>query len=262
MNSPLTINQSPKIPGHWLLAQLGKRVLRPGGRKLTGRMLTALQIKSTDSVVEFAPGLGATAQLTLQQNPASYTAIERDEQAATKVREYLTGTQQQCLVAGAEKTGLPSDCATIVYGEAMLTMHSLGRKQQIIREAFRLLKKGGRYGIHEICFVADGLDAETQQNIQRELASVIHHGTLPLTKAEWRHLLKAEGFEVEFEATVPMHLLEPLRILEDEGFFGALRFGWNLLRNREARKQVLAMRAAFQKYQPYLAAITVVSVKV
>ena len=45
------------MPGHWVLARLGKSVLRPGGMELTRRMLAALTIMSTDDVVEFAPGL-------------------------------------------------------------------------------------------------------------------------------------------------------------------------------------------------------------
>jgi hypothetical protein len=44
-----------KMPGHWLLASAGKRVLRPGGLALTRRMLQALAIGSQDRVVEFAP---------------------------------------------------------------------------------------------------------------------------------------------------------------------------------------------------------------
>ena len=43
--------------GHWVLAKLGKRVLRPGGRELTAQMLEAMNINETDDVVEFAPGL-------------------------------------------------------------------------------------------------------------------------------------------------------------------------------------------------------------
>lgn len=50
-----------KMPGHWLLARAGKRVLRPGGRALTLRLLTGLRMSDKDSVVEFAPGKGATA---------------------------------------------------------------------------------------------------------------------------------------------------------------------------------------------------------
>ena len=37
-----------KMPGHWVLARLGKRVLRPGGMELTRRMLERLAIKPSD----------------------------------------------------------------------------------------------------------------------------------------------------------------------------------------------------------------------
>src|SRR5689334_25318051 len=78
-----------KMPGHWVLARMGKRVLRPGGLGLTRWMLGALAIHSSDSVVEFAPGLGLTAKLTLALGPDSYTAVERDEGAAAAVSAYL-----------------------------------------------------------------------------------------------------------------------------------------------------------------------------
>ena len=78
-----------KMPGHWVLARLGKRVLRPGGMQLTRTMLAALRIQPADDVVEFAPGMGITAQLTLALKPASYTAVERDSAAlAVSVNEY------------------------------------------------------------------------------------------------------------------------------------------------------------------------------
>ena len=36
--------EAARMPGHWLLARLGKRVLRPGGMELTRWMLNALRI--------------------------------------------------------------------------------------------------------------------------------------------------------------------------------------------------------------------------
>ena len=45
-------------------------------------MLKRLAIKPADEVIEFAPGMGITAALTLQLGPASYIAIERDETVA------------------------------------------------------------------------------------------------------------------------------------------------------------------------------------
>ena len=250
-----------KMPGHWLLARLGKRVLRPGGRELTRQMLNGLCIKSSDEVVEFAPGLGFTAQLTLNQKPASYTAVERDEAAANTVRQYLTGSNQTCLIGRAEDTGLPDATATVVYSEAMLTMQTPGKKQQIVQEAFRLIKPGGRYGIHELCLVPDDLDEDTKQEIQKALTDAIHVGARPLTVTEWRTLLEAEGFIVHTQVTAPMHLLEPKRLIQDEGFSGALRFVRNVLRDSKARRRVKTMRQVFQTYEANLAAIMLVGIK-
>ena len=134
-----------KMPGHWLLARLGKRVLRPGGRELTRQMLNGLSIKSSDD------------------------------------------------------------------------------------------------------------DEDIKQEIQKALIDAIHVGARPLTVPEWRTLLESEGFIVHTEATTPMHLLEPNRLIQDEGFLGTLRFVWNVLRDDEARHRVATMRKVFQTYEENLA---------
>lgn len=253
--------QAEKMPGHWLLARLGKRVLRPGGRQLTCRMIEALNICPSDAVIEFAPGLGDTARLTLKRHPANYKAVERDKHAAALVQKFLQGPDQRCVVGLAENTGLPDASATVVYGEAMLSMQTAQRKGDIVREAYRLLKPRGRYGIHELCLIPSDLTETTKQKIQNELSTVIHHGVRPLTIAEWQGLLESTGFSVQAQAQAPMHLLEPWRLIHDEGVFGALRFAFNLLRNREARRRVLAMRRVFSKYRDHLAAVVFVGQK-
>jgi len=253
--------KAEKMPGHWLLARLGKRVLRPGGRQLTLRMIEALNIGLSDEVIEFAPGLGDTARLTLKRKPTSYTAVERDKDAAALVQRLLQGPQRRCVVGLAENTGLPDAAASVVYGEAMLSMQTPQQKSRIVREAHRLLKPGGRYGIHELCLILNDNDESTKGAIQNELSAVIHHGTRPLTIAEWQGLLESEGFSVQAHAQAPMHLLEPWRIIQDEGMFGALRFGINLLCNREGRRRVLAMRQVFSKYRDHLAAVMLVGQK-
>lgn len=250
-----------KMPGHWVLARLGKRVLRPGGMQLTRRMLNALAIKRTDEVVEFAPGMGITARLTLELGPASYTAVERDEAAAKIVSGYLQGDRQRCVTGSASQTGLPDQSATVVYGEAMLTMQTEQTKREIVREARRLLKSGGRYGIHEMCLVSDRLDEHERKETERALTGVVHHGVRPLSVAEWRSLLESEGFEVQSVDMASMSLLEPGRLIRDEGFAGALRFARNVLRDREARRRVLEMRSVFRRYRKVLGAVMLVASK-
>ena len=253
--------KTEKMPGHWVLARLGKRVLRPGGMQLTRRMLEALRIQHTDDVVEFAPGMGVTTRLTLYLGPASYTAVERDQAAAKIVAGYLRGERQRCIVGNALDTGLPDKSATVVYGEAMLTMQTEEMKRQIVREAYRLLKSGGRYGIHEMCLMSDNLDESAKRETERALTGVVHHGVRPLAVSEWRTLLESEAFEVQSLDTAPMSLLEPGRLIRDEGLMGALRFVWNLLRDSEARRRVLEMRSVFRHERKQLGAVAITGIK-
>ena len=71
--------------GHWILAKMGKRVLRPGGKELTMKLIENMNIQSTDEIVEFAPGLGYTASVALQRNPKSYTGVELKIEAASSL---------------------------------------------------------------------------------------------------------------------------------------------------------------------------------
>ena len=253
--------KTEKMPGHWLLARLGKRVLRPGGLELTRKMLDGLAIQAVDGVVEFAPGLGVTAQLTLANAPATYTAVEANEQAAEKVRTYLNGEGQRCVVGRAENTGLPDAMATVVYGEAMLTMQTRGNKVKIIQEAKRLLQAGGRYGIHELSLVPDDLDEAKKEEINKALSAAIHVGARPLTMSEWKALFVAEGFVVKAVAQAPMHLLEPVRMVQDEGVLGTGRILLNILKDGMARKRVLQMRQVFRTYEDHLGAVMLVAEK-
>ncbi len=53
--------EETRLQGHWLLAKMGKKVLRPGGLELTNSMLSAAKPSGEDRIVEFGPGLGKTA---------------------------------------------------------------------------------------------------------------------------------------------------------------------------------------------------------
>ena len=253
-----------KMPGHWLLARMGKRVLRPGGLEMTRRMLDALHITSEDRVVELAPGLGATARITFAQQPASYTAVERDPYAARIVQRLLSGPEQQCVLGNANDTGLPDVSADVVYGEAMLTMQVASQKAAIVAEASRVLRKGGRYAIHERCLAPDDIHDALKADILKDVSDAIHVGARPLTVSEWCEILESAGLVVDPQSctTAPMHLLEPRRVLADEGIVGTLRIVWNVLRTPAARQRILRMRRVFRRYANHLCAITLVARKV
>ena len=247
--------------GHWVLARLGKKVLRPGGLGATRMLLKQMNITRRDDVVEFAPGLGITAEMILQNNPASYTAIERDAPAARRLRSILEA-RGNVYDGSAECSGLPSSSASRVVGEAMLSMHPVATKAAIISEAARVLKTGGLYGIHELVLRPDNAPQSVRRELCRTMSKSIHHGVTPLSTPEWLGLLEEQGLVPVSVDYIPFRLLHPARLVSDEGWRGAFKFAVNLLKDRDARKRVLEMRKVFSRYRDNLSAIVVVARKV
>lgn len=249
------------VAGHWLLARLGKRVLRPGGVELTRTLLSRAGLRGAD-VVELAPGLGRTATEILTNGPRSYVGAEGDPDAANVVRGVLAdlGAQHAAVrIADAADTGLPDASSDVVIGEAMLTMQGEAAKRAIVAEAARVLRPGGRYAIHELALTPDDVPEQISTDIRHALARAIKVNARPLTIAEWSALLAEHGLVVDDVATAPMALLQPRRLVADEGLWGALRFARNVLVHRDARRRVLTMRRTFRKHRKRLAAVAIVA---
>ncbi len=256
---PFATRDDDAVQGHWLLARLGKRVLRPGGVELTHRLLALTDVGDSD-VVELAPGLGRTATEIIDRHPRSYVGVEQDPDAARAVRSIVSG-HGDVRVADAADTGLPDASSDVVVGEAMLTMQSDKVKHAIIAEAARLLRPGGRYAIHELALTPDGLSDEIKTDIRQALAKSIKVNARPLTLAEWQQMLTGHGLLVDHIETAPMALLQPQRVISDEGLLGALRFVKNVLTHSDARRRVLNMRRTFRKHRSHLTAVAAVARK-
>ncbi|ORX07879.1 class I SAM-dependent methyltransferase [Mycolicibacillus trivialis] len=256
---PSADRDAEHVQGHWLLARLGKRVLRPGGIELSRSLLRRAKLTDAD-VLEFAPGLGRTATEIMAAKPRSYVGAEQNPDAARLV-ETIVADRGEVRVADAEETGLPDASRDVVVGEAMLTMQGEKSKNAIVAEAARVLRPGGRYAIHELALTPDSLSEDIKTDVQQALARSIKVNARPLTVAEWTALLGAHGLVVDEIETAPMALLQPRRLISDEGLFGALRFAKNLLLQPDARRRVLNMRQTFRKYNKQMAAIAIVAHK-
>ncbi len=248
-------------PGHWILAKMGKKVLRPGGKALTTKLVEQLNITPEDDMVEFAPGLGFTAGLVFAHKPKSYVGIDTNATVVRQLSKKFRSSKYTFLEGNAAKSGLKGQSCDKVYGEAMLTMHADHRKAEIIGEAYRILRPGGYYAIHELGLTPDTMDEQRKAEIQKNLARSIRVNARPLTTTEWQALLENEGFEVKAMATNPMHLLEPGRMIDDEGLFNTLKIAFNILRNRKAFRRILEMQRVFRKYQQDMNAIMMVAQK-
>lgn len=266
------MNQSLPLPeedysaerasGHWILARLGKKVLRPGGRETTNFLLENLPI-SGSTVVEFAPGLGVTAREILRREPARYVGVEEDNNAAAHVRAILpAGGSHEVITASAAQAPLEAGSADVAIGEAILTMLTDKNKLAILQKAHELLRSGGLYGIHELSLGPDTASEELKTQVRTDLARAIKVNARPLTVPEWIALLKEAGFEVINLYRADMALLEPARLVADEGLLGTATIARNLAREPELRARVLTMRATFKRYQRNLGAVGIIARKI
>ena len=246
-------------PGHWVLARAGKRVLRPGGAALSTAMLSRAGLAGAD-VVELAPGLGRTAAEILKAHPASYTAIDRDPDAARRVAAVIgdLGTVRQ---GEAADTGLGEASADVVVGEAMLTMQGDKGKAAIVAEAARVLRPGGRYAIHELGVTPDDIDEEYYTQLRRDLARSIHVNARPMTAAAWKELMEDAGLVVDWVDTAPMALLKVGRNIRDEGVRGFLRIARNVAADKALRRRVQEMAGTFKRYEKDMVGIALVAHK-
>lgn len=254
-----------RMQGHWLLASLGKRVLRPGGLQLTHRMLEAAAPSNNDRIVEFGPGVGMTASELLEHHPRSYVAVDPNTEGRGQLDAVLAGKPNTSVVAAeASETGLDSGSVDLVVGEAMLTMCPPSLRKKIVAEAARILDEGGRYAIHELGLSDSAPDPESgsaRGEVSREISQKIKVGATPMKLDGWRALFTDAGFDVMWEGTAPMRLLEPSRLIADEGIVGFLRIVVNMIKRPEARKRVLEMRRSFHERKDDLVAVSMVLTK-
>lgn len=258
----MNTNNDDKLQGYSLLSKIGKKVLRPGGKDLTIKMIHSLHISSQDDIAEFAPGLGFTASVALKSNPKSYTGIELSKDSALLLERKLSRSNAKILVGNAAQTSLNEKSIDKVYGEAMLTMHADHRKSEIIKEAYRILKKGGLYGIHELGLTPDLIEEKTKAQIQKELSQISKVNARPLTESEWIKLLENEGFKIKYVLTNSMNLLNIRRVVDDEGIAQTLKIIFNVITQPKARKRVIEMKKVFTKYKQHINAIAIVAEKI
>ena len=228
---------------------------------MTEQLLGALAIRPNDAVVEVAPGLGATTQLILDAQPDSYVGVDRDPASADLVASLMSGPNRRVVNASASDTGLPDDSADVVFGEAYLTMQPDSMKHRIIGELARVTRPGGRFALHEVAYRPDA-DAAARERVAGQLQSTIKVNVSPMPESGWEELLTEHGFTVTKRVSAPLHLLEPRRLIADEGLANAFAFVRNVVRDKDARARVRSMRRAMSGNGRYLQAYGLVATRV
>lgn len=246
-------------PGHEVLAKAGKTVLRPGGLEATRQLLEWANFQRGETVLELAASFGKSAIWLAQRYGVRVVGIERNTESVRIAQENIrqAGLDGQVEVREGNIFNLAEITETFdyVFAEAILTMQSASGKAKILAGIEKVLKPGGIFLSHEM--IAGG----NREEIDRALSQVIRVNAQPLSETEWKQACTEAQLTVKQAKTGEMGLLNPKRVIEDEGLFPAVKIAWNVLRQAEIRERVFQMRNTFNQYRDQLGYIAFAATK-
>ncbi len=244
--------------GHIFLAKLGKKRLRPGGKKATEYLFEQGKFSSDKKVLEIACNMCTTSIELAQRYQCSIDALDLDENALVKAKENVSNAKLSNFITlhPGNATQLPfeNESFDIVINEAMLTMLNDDMKQKCLNEYYRVLKPGGVLLTHDVMIL------EEDKALQADLSRGIKVHVTPHTEKGWTKLFHTAGFKDIQNIHGKMSLMSPIGMIKDEGLKNTLKIVRNGLK-KENRKTFISMFKLFRKNRKKLRFIAIASRK-
>ncbi|MBP2623762.1 class I SAM-dependent methyltransferase [Streptococcus oricebi] len=244
--------------GHTFLAKLGKKRLRPGGKRATDWLIEQGKFSADKKVLEVACNMGTTTVELAKTYGCQITAIDLDAKALDQARANAEKAAVTELVsfekANAMKLPYEDNSFDIVINEAMLTMQTEKGKNKCLDEYYRVLKPGGVLLTHDVML------KRQDEAVRQELSKAIHVNVGPLTEGGWIQLARGHQFHKVETFAGDMTLMSPKGMIYDEGLAGTLKIVKNALK-KENRPMFFNMFKTFKKNKEKLGFIAMASYK-
>jgi predicted O-methyltransferase YrrM len=234
-------------PGHQVMAAAGKKILRPGGKAATEQLFQWADFQPGETVLELAASFGYSAIALAKRYGVRVVGVEKNPASVARARANIqaAGLEDRVQVIEGDIFHLERIPGQFDYvlAEAILTMQSMPAKIKVLQGVHDRLKPGGTFLSHEL------LVADREEEIHRALAAAIRVNSMPLSETNWITICETSGLRVLKHQTGAMGLLNPTRIVQDEGWVDAIKFYWNVFTQPKVRNRLLTMRRVFKQYQ-------------
>ncbi|SDM64060.1 Methyltransferase domain-containing protein [Bacillus sp. OK048] len=170
------------------LSKFGVGGAHPGGIQLTKEVFKSERITSTTHILDVGCGTGQTAAYLATQYGAIVTGIDINpvmvEKAKTRMALYQLPVE---IIQGSiENCPLKDETFDFIISESVL---SFVNKPRSLTEAFRLLKKGGRFIANELT-----INQRMDPSNKKEITQFYGLDSL-LMERDWITLLQRTGFK-------------------------------------------------------------------
>jgi len=197
--------------------------LHPGGLELTEEFAELCEVRRGSDVLELACGTGESACWLAERRGARVVGLDRSprmiQRAEQKAR--ARGLEVAFREADAHHLPLPDAAFDVAICECTLCLLD---KEQVLREMVRVVRPGGRVGMHDGCWRED-----TPDDLKRTLAEI--EGERPETLEGWQRLFAQAGLAeiraVDKSSLIPRWMKESRKQL---GRVGQLALAWKVIR--------------------------------
>jgi SAM-dependent methyltransferase len=189
-----------------LEARLDGTFLHPGGRVLTGVLLSELDLAPGQMALEIGCGTGVTAAIVARATGATVVALERSPLMLRRAQEKATDGVH--LVQADARCPLPfhDACFDALYVESVMALLDIA---VVLHECARVLRPGGRLALNERIW-KPGLtrkDVAIVNDASRQAFGIPAATSEPLDRDGWLMALEVAGF-LESRA-IPVDTLLP-----------------------------------------------------
>ncbi len=203
--------------GHEFLARIGKKILRPGGKKGTRFLLKNCMIDNNTKILDVACNRGETLIYLHKKYQCELVGLDNNELFLDLAKENLAKKglldEIKLVLADAQKIPYPDNYFDIIINQAMLTMIFPDILDNIIKEYYRVLKPGGLLLTHDLA-VKD----EEGLELISPLRTLVKVPASPKTFSNWSKEFNKNGFKLKNHKFGKMTLINPIGLLYDEGF--------------------------------------------
>jgi hypothetical protein len=239
--------------------RMGLGALRFGGKAMSDRLLSGAGVGTGQRVVDLTPGAGALGRAAVARELHQWTGVCLDRAQARRVASAVTGHGCGTVLGAPDRTGLEAGSATVMLAEGLLTGLSRPSKLAVLEEAARVLRPGGRIGVHELCVLEGPWGGVPAHDIVAELSAHANGALRPLTEAGWRELVEEAGLTMAGTALGAVALPGIGALLAQEGPRGTVRAMGALLRPGSDLMRVKRSVESATRHQDRLAAIVVIA---
>lgn len=206
--------------------------LHPGGWAATERLLSYLQLRRGELVVDLGCGSGRTLAYAAQRFGVRTVGVDLMSSLAVQALHHLRseGIPNGMAVA-ADIVRLPfrDEVFPFAFAESVFVFLP---KPEAFAEVARVLKAGGRFGMIELTWRDKPLPDYCQQ--VRRFLKVPRYEIL--SADEWISVLQVVGLTLQVAEKLPSHILPSSLLRQVSDMTDAMRLAWGLLRQVPVRQ--------------------------